>query len=73
MGREERGASFIRGGVMAVEVHSNVVGIAEEDALLLWGRDGRVVQDGEREEVGTVGVLAAGGDAKFLACFGDVE
>ena len=73
MGRKERGASSIRGEVMVVEVHSDVVGIADEDALLIWGRDGRVIQDGEREEVGTVGVLAAGGDAKLLACFCDFE
>lgn len=56
-------------------MYGDVERVADEGALLLLrgGGGGRVVQEGQREEVGVVGVLAAGGDAELFARRGDVR
>ena len=72
IGRKERRASFIIGGVLVVQMYSNVERVADEGTLLLRrGGGGRVVQDGEGQEVGAIEVLAAGRDAELFARRGD--
>lgn len=55
-------------------MYGDVERVADEGTLLLrGGGGGRVVQDGERWEVGAIGELTAGRDAELLARCGDVR
>ena len=56
-------------------MYGDIERVADKGTLLLLrgGGGGRVVEDGEREEVGAIAVLTAGGDAEPFARCGDVR
>ena len=56
-------------------MYGDVERVADKGTLLLLrgGAGGRVVENGEREEVGAIAVLTAGGDAELFARCGDVR